>query len=340
MPPGGGSLAAAAVYWGMSEFDEIYKRKRPALARAQARLRSLLEAVVGRIEDRKLVRAELDDVRSKSLSELKSKARKFGWSAEDAFIRCSDLVGGRVVCDNVEDVYRFEELLKECLPADSGQIERQDYIDKPKKHGYRALHLNFRLNVSRTPDLEPIPCEIQLRSRLQDAWAQLSHGDIYKQKHLPPDLLDRVKDLSDLLAQADSTASSIRGRVQRITTVPDAQPTLDHISVNGLAYAFKDGSDKAPETPNLYNALSINSLNANDCQVARGSAGHGDRRRLKTAKRTSPAPPANWDIYLAKHTPAKLVGTVEATDADAAIEKAGMEFEVKDPKRLIAVRRT
>jgi hypothetical protein len=34
-----------------------------------------------------------------------------------------------------------------------------------------------------------------------------------------------------------------------------------------------------------------------------------------------------------------LVGTVEATDAEAAIEKAGMEFEVKDPKRLIAVRR-
>ena len=330
----------------MSEFDEIYKRKRPALARAETQLRSLLEAVVGRIEDRQLVRAELDDVRSKSLSELESKARKFGWSAEDAFIRCSDLVGGRIVCDNIEDVYRFEELLKECLPADSSQIERQDYIDKPKKHGYRALHLNFRLNVSRTPDLELIPCEIQLRSRLQDAWAQLSHGDIYKQKHLPPDLLDRVKDLSDLLAQADSTASSIRGRVQGIITPSDAQPKLDHISADGLAHIFKDGFDKAPadygvtETPDLYNALSINSLNAGNCRVERNSAGRAtDRKPLKMAKRASPAPPANWDIYLAKHTPAKLVGTVEATDADAAIEKAGMEFEVKDPKRLIAVRR-
>jgi len=128
----------------MSEFDEIYRAKRPALERAEAQLRSLLEAVVSQIEDRRLVRAELDDVRSKCLPELKSKATKFGWSAKDAFTRCSDLVGGRVVCNNVEDVYRFEELVKAHLPVDSGQIEREDYIDKPKRQGYRALHLNLR----------------------------------------------------------------------------------------------------------------------------------------------------------------------------------------------------
>ena len=331
---------------GMNEFDEIYERKRPALTRAETLLRHLLETVVGRIADRKLVRAKFDDVRSKSLSELKSKATKFGWSIEDAFVRCSDLVGGRVVCDNVEDVYRFEELLKECLPADSGQVERQDYIDKPKKHGYRALHLNFRLNVARTSDPELIPCEIQLRSRLQDAWAELSHGDIYKQKHLPLDLLDRVKDLSDLLAQADSTASSIRGRVQRIVTPPpNAQPKLDHIPADGFAHISKDVFDTAQpdrrrtQAIDSHNDLAINSLKINDCRVARGGAGRADPKRLRMAKRPPSAPPPNWDIYLARHTPAKLVGTVEAAGAGEAIEKAAMEFEIKDPKRLIAVRR-
>ena len=330
----------------MSEFDEIYKRKRPALARAEAQLRSLLEAVVGQIEDRKLVRAEFDDVRSKCLSELKSKARKFEWSAEDAFIRCSDLVGGRVVCNNVEDVYRFEELVKECLPADSGQIERQDYIDRPKRHGYRALHLNFRLNVARTFGPELIPCEIQIRSRLQHAWAELSHGDIYKQKDLPLDLLDRVKDLSDVLAQADSTASSIRARVQRIMTPPDAQPKLDHISADGLAHIFKDAFGTAPAdygitgTIDLCDELGIDSLNAGDCRVARSSARRVTvRNHLGTARRPSPAPPANWDVYLVRHTPAKLVGTVEARDVDAAIEKAAKEFKVPNPRKLIAVQR-
>jgi hypothetical protein len=60
--------------------------------------------------------------------------------------------------------------------------------------------------------------------------------------------------------------------------------------------------------------------------------------------RKEPQPPKEaslltWEIYLARSTPAKYVGRVEAADADAAIEAATKEFEVKDPKRLIAVRR-
>ena len=35
-------------------------------------------------------------------------------------------------------------------------------------------------------------------------------------------------------------------------------------------------------------------------------------------------------------SPAKFVGIVEAADADAAIEKASEEFEIKDPSRLTA----
>jgi len=46
-----------------------------------------------------------------------------------------------------------------------------------------------------------------------------------------------------------------------------------------------------------------------------------------------------FDIYLARYTPAKLLGAVEAPDADLAIAEAMKEFEISDPKRLIAVRR-
>ena len=49
-------------------------------------------------------------------------------------------------------------------------------------------------------------------------------------------------------------------------------------------------------------------------------------------------PPPQWDIYLAR-AKATYLGTVEALTADAAIEVAVKEFDVKDPKRLIAVRR-
>src|SRR5260370_17391904 len=52
-----------------------------------------------------------------------------------------------------------------------------------------------------------------------------------------------------------------------------------------------------------------------------------------------PATTSSWDIYLARHMPAKWLGTVEATDADAAIEQAVKEFDVTNPKTLMAGRR-
>lgn len=47
--------------------------------------------------------------------------------------------------------------------------------------------------------------------------------------------------------------------------------------------------------------------------------------------------PHRWDIYLARHTPAKWLGTVEAVTADEAIAVAVKEFGIEG-KRLIGVR--
>jgi hypothetical protein len=46
-----------------------------------------------------------------------------------------------------------------------------------------------------------------------------------------------------------------------------------------------------------------------------------------------------WDIYLVRQTPAKFIGLVEATDAEAAIAEAVWRFDVKEPSKLMAVRR-
>ena len=45
----------------------------------------------------------------------------------------------------------------------------------------------------------------------------------------------------------------------------------------------------------------------------------------------------SWDVFKAA-SKAVLIGTVEAVDSDAAIEKAATEFKV-DARRLFAVRR-
>ena len=229
----------------MTTFREAYSRTRPALKRATDRLTSLLQDVVGQIEDPKLVRAKFGAVRPKSVTGLERKARDAGWTPDEALSRCYDLIGGRVVCNNVEDVYRFEALLHERLSFEAGPVKQQDYIHSPKD-GYRALHVNFYLDVGEPLAPQMIPCEVQIRSRLQDAWAELSHADIYKHDDLPADLLARSVDLSVLLAAAEEIASDIRASAQRVMEPPDEQPSFGRVTEGSLAYIFKDAFGRAP----------------------------------------------------------------------------------------------
>jgi hypothetical protein len=172
-------------------------------------------------------------------------------------MRCGDLIGGRVVCNNTEDVYRFAELLKERLP-DDGPFEVQDWIKQPSKRGYRALHINFRLNVSDDFVPEYLPCELQIKTRLQDAWGELTHDDIYKpETDLPEDLPARAKDLAEVLAAADKIASDIRKRALQEATAPTKKPALGVVSANGLAFVFREIFGRSPPDYVVRRALNI-----------------------------------------------------------------------------------
>jgi 1,2-phenylacetyl-CoA epoxidase PaaB subunit len=55
------------------------------------------------------------------------------------------------------------------------------------------------------------------------------------------------------------------------------------------------------------------------------------------AKKPKPPRLVAWDVYRAAHKP-KIVGSVQAADADEAVQKAAQEFKV-DAWHLIAVQR-
>jgi len=74
-------------------------------------------------------------------------------------------------------------------------------------------------------------------------------------------------------------------------------------------------------------------------RIAHLATGNKAQRVDLMARKPQPSEPSSWDIYLARHTPAKFIGTVEATDADAAIEQAAKLYNVQDVKKLISVRR-
>jgi ppGpp synthetase/RelA/SpoT-type nucleotidyltranferase len=96
----------------MSEIEKAYQRRYPALCRAKKRLQIILTTTAEAIDDRQLVRAAIVNIRIKQPDSIKAKAKQRRWKYDDAITNCPDLIGARVVCNNVEDVYRFAELLK------------------------------------------------------------------------------------------------------------------------------------------------------------------------------------------------------------------------------------
>lgn len=251
----------------MTKLGEEYRRNFPAMRRAKNRLRSLLREVVFTIEDKTLVRAEVGNIRIKKLASVERKATKNKWNASEALGRCGDLIGGRVVCNNVADVYRFAELLKERRPGEGSSFEIQDYIKDPNPRGYRALHVNFRINASNdTFAQDLVACEVQIRTRLQDAWSELTHDDLYKRSDLPEGLGHRAQDLAKILAAADDIAGNIRLRTAQAAVTPNEQPSLTRVSPEALAFVFRDVFGRSPknymirESAGVCDTLDIGSL--------------------------------------------------------------------------------
>jgi putative GTP pyrophosphokinase len=76
-----------------------------------------------------------------------------------------DMGGLRAILDATENVYALLDLYKKSKSKHT-LFSFDDYIEVPKKDGYRSIHLVYKL--AKTPNLF---LEVQLRSQLQHIWA-------------------------------------------------------------------------------------------------------------------------------------------------------------------------
>ncbi len=91
-----------------------------------------------------------------------------------------DIVGARLVCPFIDDVYDMVELIKK---SDLLQIyEIKNYIQEPKKSGYQGIHVLVGIPVRMGERIKYVKGEIQVRTVAMDAWAAAEHRLKYKPK--------------------------------------------------------------------------------------------------------------------------------------------------------------
>ncbi len=83
--------------------------------------------------------------------------------------RMQDIAGCRAIVASVSEVRALHLRLKASRTKHILHSE-SDYITRPKTSGYRGIHLVFRYSGAKTPYVG-LSVEVQLRSRLQHAWA-------------------------------------------------------------------------------------------------------------------------------------------------------------------------
>ncbi len=124
----------------------------------------------------------------------------------------SDIAGIRVICSFVDDIY----MLAKCL-ADQDDItvlQRKDYIEHPKKTGYRSLHLIIEIPIFLTQEKEYMKVEVQFRTIAMDFWASLEHKMKYKKNIENQEVItDDLKFSADLINQLDLRMQQIREKI-------------------------------------------------------------------------------------------------------------------------------
>lgn len=117
----------------------------------------------------------------------------------DSLVCLTDMIGIRVICTFLEDISVVLEQLKEIF--DIREIERKGADLNFKEFGYESIHVLIAISEDCVPvdidDNLPLPndlvCEIQIRTILQDAWAEVEHELIYKSEFTPFDMPLRRK---------------------------------------------------------------------------------------------------------------------------------------------------
>lgn len=84
--------------------------------------------------------------------------------------RMQDIGGLRAVVGSVEQVNKLEDAYRKSRFKHE-LTSSKNYIEEPKEDGYRSVHLIYRYINDRAPTYKGLSLELQIRTRLQHAWA-------------------------------------------------------------------------------------------------------------------------------------------------------------------------
>jgi len=219
------------------KFLDEYEARSNEFQDTLKRITSLLKLRLGQLAARTGVRGRITESRIKRPAKVWENATKAGLTAVEAFTRVEDIIGIRIVCNNLSDIPPIVEMIRtDCSILNV--IDVKDMVSSPLNIGYRASHVRAEFSDIFDQDKKKIPCEIQIRTLAQDTWARLSRADLYG-KDVPPSIRTLAHALSTQLSAIDEIGQLIRDELNQCPPVAEEIKDTDYITPQRLALIYK-----------------------------------------------------------------------------------------------------
>lgn len=191
--------------WDVESIGAEFSKVQPLFERLGRRVRELFEG------DAKSsgIKAAITD-RPKDVDSFVKKAIRKNY--DDPMDQIRDKAGVRAIVVYQDDVSRVRDLIKDRFVV----LHEEDKVAElgSTKLGYQGVHFEVMLkpgDLGEDHDLADLICEIQIHTRAQSAWAEVSHELVYKALPAPgPETERRVMLLQALMELFDREVGEIR----------------------------------------------------------------------------------------------------------------------------------
>ena len=169
-----GSILAAAEGGGSADFGPLFDATRLDEARrVVGNWRSAHAFPLNTLQNglrQHIGKVKISATVSQRLKRIPSTVAKLRRFRNMKLSRMQDMGGCRGVVATVDQVRKLQQCYRRS-GAKHQPVNGRDYIEKPKESGYRSVHLVYRYQSASNQVYNGLLIEVQLRTRLQHAWA-------------------------------------------------------------------------------------------------------------------------------------------------------------------------
>lgn len=216
------------------ELEQSFKRDQERYVRLAKVAKELLSEATRKTG----IRCEVSS-RAKDLESFVKKA--FRKQYADPMRQIRDRAGVRIIVTYEHQVALVAKLIREIFEVVAEEDKHETL--SADKLGYLGHHLDVQLLPGSTQgaqELEGLPCEIQVHTKLQNVWAEVSHELIYKARPSPPKMIERrILRLQTFVELFDEEVTRAR---KEILALPgkDAARLLENLDQHFYRFAGRD----------------------------------------------------------------------------------------------------